>query len=231
VPSHPRKSPAPTGFKLAIYEQFARIGQALASPARLELLDLLSQGPRTVETLARQANLSLANASHHLQVLRRARLVDAQKEGVFVTYRLAGDEVSRFFVHLRRLAEQRLAEVEQIARQFLEGRAGLEPVHREQLLERVRRGEVTVLDVRPVEEYAAGHIPGALSIPLPELERRLSELPRDREIVAYCRGPYCVMALEAVDILRAHGFQAIRLHEGVPDWRARGLAVETSGQN
>ncbi len=212
-------------FKDAIYQQFARIGKAAASPRRLELLDLLCQGPRTVEALARQAGQSLANASQHLQVLRAARLVAAQKSGLYVTYRLADGEVCEFFQALRRLAESRLAEVERVTRDFLEPRGAMEPVDSSALIERLRQGQVTVLDVRPREEYRAGHIPGAISVPLPELERRLAELPRDREIVAYCRGPYCVLAVEAVATLRSHGFNAIRLEDGVPDWRARGFAV------
>jgi rhodanese-related sulfurtransferase/predicted transcriptional regulator len=212
-------------FKNAIYDQFARIGRALASPRRLELLDVLCQGPRTVDVLAKQSGQSLANTSHHLRVLRGARLVETEKHGLYVTYRLADDEVCAFFQKLRRLAEARLAEVEQVTRQFLETRGAMQPVAREALLRRVRRGEITVLDVRPVEEYRAGHIPRALSIPVGQLERRLAQLPRDREIVAYCRGPYCVMALEAVDILRAHGFKAVWLAEGVPDWRERGFRV------
>jgi len=212
-------------FKDAIYEQFARLGKALSSPKRLELLDLICQGERTVEVLAKEAGLTVANASQHLQVLRAARLVEADKVGLFVTYRLAEQTVCEFFRAMRLLAERRLAEVEQIKRRFLEGREGMEPVDREALLKRVREGVVTVLDVRPVEEYRAGHIPGALSIPLKELERRLSDLPQDQEIVAYCRGPYCVLAVQAVEMLRARGFRAIRLEDGVQDWRARGLPV------
>jgi rhodanese-related sulfurtransferase len=212
-------------FKTAIYEQFARIGKATSNPSRLELLDLLCQGPRTVEALAREAGLGLANTSQHLKALREARLVEAEKSGLFVTYRLADDDVCQFFRSLRSLAETRLAEVGEITRRFLEARQSLHPVDREQLLAKVRDGAVTVLDVRPPEEYRAGHLPGALSIPLKELERRLSDLPRDREIIAYCRGPYCVLALEAVDTLRAQGFTAFRLEEGVRDWQARGYAV------
>ena len=213
-------------FKTAIYEQFARVGKAISNPARLELLDLLCQGPRTVEALAKEANLGVANTSQHLKVLRAARLVEAEKQGLFVTYRLADEEVCQLFRAVRSLGESRLAEVREITRKFLEGHQGMEPVDRQALLDRVRNGEVTVLDVRPPEEYQAGHLPGALSVPLRELERRLSELPRDREVVAYCRGPYCVLAVEAVRILRAGGFQAIRLEEGVPDLRAQGFVVE-----
>lgn len=213
-------------FKDSIYEQFARLGKALAAPKRLELLDLLSQGPRTVEALAEQAGIAVANASQHLQVLRTARLVLAQKSGLYVTYHLADASVARFFVALRDLAESRLTEVEQITRQYFEERRALKPVESAELLRRMKKGEVTVLDVRPREEYAAGHIPGALSIPLSELAKRLKELPGDREIVAYCRGPYCVMAVEAVALLRKKGYPARRIEHGVADWRARGWKID-----
>ena len=212
-------------FKDAIYEQFARIGKALSSPRRLELLDLLCQGARTVEVLAGEAGLSIANTSQHLQILRAARLVEADKEGQFVTYRTADEVVCEFFRMFRVLSESRLAEIEQIVRQFCEGREGMEPVDRETLLTQVHKGEVVVLDVRPPEEFRAGHIPGAISVPLEELERRLSDLPKDREIAAYCRGPYCVLAMEAVELLRSKGFQAVRLDEGIQDWRSRGFHI------
>jgi rhodanese-related sulfurtransferase/DNA-binding MarR family transcriptional regulator len=212
-------------FKTAIYEQFARIGKAIANPSRLELLDLLCQGPRTVEALAKEAGLGLANTSQHLKALRQARLVEAEKAGLYVTYSLADEQVCQFFRSLRSLAETRLAEIREITREFLADRKGLEPVDREALLNKVRDGAVIVLDVRPAEEYRAGHIPGALSIPLKELERRLSDLPRERDIVAYCRGPYCVLAVEAVEMLRARGFSAFRLEQSVQDWRAEGLPV------
>ncbi len=212
-------------FKDSIYEQFSRIGKAVSSPKRLELLDLLCQGERTVDVLAKESGLTVANASQHLQVLRTARLVEAEKVGLFVTYRLADDAVCEFFRAMRVLAESRLAEVEQIKRQFLEGKEGMEPVDRVALIERVREGVVTILDVRPIEEYQAGHIPGAMSIPLKELERHLSEFPHDQEIVAYCRGPYCVLAMEAVEILRAKGFNAVRLEEGIQDLRAMGFPI------
>lgn len=196
----------------------------MASGSRLVLLDLLRQGPRSVDALARQAGLSLANASQHLKILRQARLVEAEKQGVFVTYRLA-DRVDEFYRSLRELAEVRLTEVQEIARAFVEDHGDLEPVDRRQLLKRVQAGEVVVLDVRPAEEYLAGHLPGALSIPLGELEQRVGILPKDREIVAYCRGPYCVLAPEAVAKLRARGFRASALGDGVAEWRARGLPV------
>lgn len=213
-------------FKDDIYGHFARLGKAISAPKRLELLDLLCQGPRTVEALSELAAISVANTSQHLQVLRGARLVDAEKRGLFVEYRIASDDVSGFYLALRKLAEARLGEVEQVTRAFLEERGSLELVESDELLRRVRKGEVTVLDVRPPEEFRAGHIPGALSIPLGQLKARLKELPRGREVVAYCRGPYCVLSVEAVEVLRKKGFKAHRLEQGVIDWRARGWRVE-----
>ena len=212
-------------FKGQVYEQLARIGKAVASPQRLEILDLLSQGSRTVEDLAQQMHLTVANTSRHLQILRGARLIEAEKEGVFVRYHLANEEVADFFRSLRVLAASRLAELEQVTRQFFKGHDVLEAVDRKALLTRARKGLVTVLDVRPAEEYRAGHIAGALSLPLSELKTRLSELPRDQEIVAYCRGPYCVFAAQAVELLQKQGFSAVRLEDGVVDWRAHGLPV------
>lgn len=217
----------PTPLKTVIYEQIARIGKAAASPSRLELLDLLSQGARTVEALARQTGQSVATTSHHLQVLRRTRLVEAQKTGLYVTYRLADPQVSDFFLRLRGLAESRLSEIEQVTRQYLEERRGMEAVRTDDLVRRVRAGDVTLIDVRPREEYLAAHIPGAISVPVGELKKRLRELPVEQDIVAYCRGPYCVMALDAVDLLRRRGFRAHRLELGVPEWRAQGWRVET----
>jgi len=217
-------------FKDSIYEQVARVGKAASAPKRLELLDLLCQGPRSVEALALQAGISLANASQHLQVLRGARLVEAEKKGLRVEYRLASEDVCQFFLTLRGLAESRLAEIDQVTREYFESRGAMEAVEGAELLRRVRDGEVTVLDVRPSEEYRSGHIPGALSIPVSELKARLRELPKDREIVAYCRGPYCVMALEAVQLLRAKGFEAHRMEQGVVDWRARGWRVASEGE-
>jgi rhodanese-related sulfurtransferase/DNA-binding transcriptional ArsR family regulator len=208
-----------------LYQHLARIGHALGSAPRLALLDLLTQGPRTVEALAQEAGLTLANASQHLKVLRQARLVEADKRGVFVTYRVAEDAVADFLGALRRLGEHRLAEIQQIARAFVEKRGSLEAVDKARLIERVRAGEVTLLDVRPAEEYRAAHIAGAVSVPLKELESRLASLPKDREVVAYCRGPYCVLAPEAVARLRSRGFRAVALGEGVAEWRALGLPV------
>lgn len=212
-------------FKDSVYEQLARMGKATSAPKRLELLDLLCQGPRTVEVLAREAAVTVANASQHLQVLRAARLVEAEKRGLFVEYRVANDQVCDFYLSLRSLAESRLAEVEQVTRAYFSARGGMEPVASEELLRRVRNGEVTVLDVRPGEEYRAGHLPGALSVPVAQLKARLKDLPKDREVVAYCRGPYCVMAVEAVELLRKKGFTAHRLEKGVTELKARGWRV------
>lgn len=212
--------------KEALYEQFARLGKAVASPRRIELLDLLCQGERTVEGLAKASRMGVTNTSAHLQVLRQARLVETRRDGVRVFYRLADEQVCRFFFALRDLGRVRLAEVEQVVRDYFEARDELEPVSRGALLRRMERGDAAVLDVRPAEEFAAGHVPGAASIPLPELERRLGELPRDVEIVAYCRGPYCVLAPEALSLLRANGFRARRLEDGFPEWRLAGLPVE-----
>ncbi len=212
-------------FKDAVYGQLSRAGKALSSPKRLELLDLLSQSPRTVEALAKEAGTTVANASQHLQVLLAGSLVEADKQGRFVVYRLAGESVGRFFRSFRTLAEDRLAEIERIKQRFFGGLEGTEPVDEKTLLERARQGRAIVLDVRPDEEYRSAHLDGALSIPLEELEDRLSELPRDREVAAYCRGPYCVLAAEAVRLLRGHGLRAYRLEGSVYDWEARGLAV------
>jgi rhodanese-related sulfurtransferase len=208
-----------------LYDQLSRVGHALGSASRLALLDVLRQGPRTVEALSREVGLSLANASQHLKVLRQARLVEAEKRGIHVSYRLGGPVVDDFYRALRTLAETRLVEVQQIAQAFMEKRGSLEAVDTKALLERVRAGEVTILDVRPAEEYRAGHIRGAVSVPLNELKKRLKELPKRREIVAYCRGPYCVLAPQAVSILQARGRRAVALGDGVAEWRARGLPV------
>ena len=213
-------------LKDALYEQFARIGHALSTPKRLEILDLLGQGERSVEVLAREASLSVANASQHLRVLRSARLVDSRRDGPYVYYRLADSAVWRLWAALRDLGKSRLAEVEQLVRAVFGGEEDLEPVDLPTLRTLARGGRVTVLDVRPAQEYRAGHIRGAVSIPLEELEGRLAELPRDQDIVAYCRGPYCVLAVQAVEILRRHDYAARRLQDGFPEWRSEGLPVE-----
>jgi rhodanese-related sulfurtransferase len=213
-----------------IYEQFSRIGKAIASPHRLEIIELLAQGERTVESLATALSVPTANASHHLQALRAARLVDARKEGTFVYYRLSDGDVFELARMIRTLARRHLAEMDQIVRTYFEARDELETISHKELLKRARAAEVVVLDVRPAEEYRAGHIKGALSVPVDELEKRLSELPADKEVIAYCRGPYCVMALEAVRKLRAHGRAARRLEDGFPEWRASGLPLEASAE-
>lgn len=213
-------------FKTQLYEQFARVGKALASPHRLELLDLLMQCERTVESLAQETGMSIANASQHLQVLRAARLVETRREGTSIYYRLASESVSALWLSLRQVGETHLAEIDRVVETFLQDRTHLQPIEASTLLERLRRDEVILLDVRPVEEFRAGHLPQALSIPVAELEARLAELPADKEIVAYCRGPYCVFADEAVALLRTHGYQARRLEQGVADWRMLALPVE-----
>jgi len=212
--------------KDALYEQFARIGKALGSPQRFKLIDLLTQGPRTVEALADEAGLAVGTASHHLQALRRAQLVRTEKHGTYVVYRVADEHVVELLLGLQRLAEARLAELAQAKRAYLGADDELEPVTRERLIDRVMRGEVTVLDVRPSAEHEAGHLPGARSVPITELAEHMRSLPKDREIVAYCRGPYCVYAIEAVKQLQEAGFVAHRLDVGVPRWRERGLPVE-----
>jgi rhodanese-related sulfurtransferase len=216
-----------TSLKAVIYAEVARVGKAVGNAIRLELLELLSQRPWTVEALAREVGEGVANVSHHLQVLRRSRLVEAEREGQFVTYRLADPGVGTFFATLRALAESRLTEIEHISRDFLEHRGPFEAIDPKTLARKLRGGEVVLLDVRPEDEYRAGHLPGAVSVPLGELEARLAELPTDREVVAYCRGPYCLMSLDAVEILNARGFRARRLEDGVLEWRGRGLAVAT----
>jgi rhodanese-related sulfurtransferase/DNA-binding transcriptional ArsR family regulator len=213
-------------FKNQLYEQFARLGKALASPHRLELLDVLAQCERTVEALAQETGMSVANASQHLQVLRSARLVETRREGTSIYYRLASESVSTLWLSLRAVGEAHLAEIDRVVETFLQDRAQWQPITAEALLEELRSDRVILLDVRPAEEYQAGHLPQALSIPVAELEARLSEVPLDREIVAYCRGPYCIFADEAVTLLRARGYRARRLEEGVADWRKLALPVE-----
>jgi rhodanese-related sulfurtransferase len=211
--------------KDALFEQFARVGKALASGRRLELLDLLAQGERTVDELAQESGLSLANASQHLRILRDAGLVEATRDGVFVRYALAGDDVLELWLRLRAVAADRLAEVERAARAHLGGE--VEGIGRRELMERVRSGDLVVVDVRPAHEFAAGHIRGARSIPIAELEARIAELPEEAEVVAYCRGPYCVYAHAAVRTLTAAGRRARRLEDGWPEWRLAGLPQRT----
>ena len=213
-------------FREELFAQFARIGKAIASPARLEMIYLLSQGQKSVEELAKAAGLSLANASQHLQQLKGARIVWSRKEGQRVRYGLASERVEGLWQSLQRLGEERLLEVTDLVNTYIKDRDGLEPVTRRELLEKMRDRKVVLIDVRPSEEYAAGHLPEALSVPLGELEDRLRDLPADREIIAYCRGPYCLLAVEAVERLRAKGFRALRLADGFPEWKAHGLPLE-----
>ena len=217
---------ARAGSKRRLYEHFAEVAKALGSGHRLELLELLAQGERSVEELTELAGLAVANASQHLQHLRRAGLVSSRKEGRFVFYRLADDAVVRLMGSLREVAGRNYAAAARVVELYFRQRDALEPVSQEELLRRKREGAVTVLDVRPVEEFVAGHIEGAINIPIKELERRLSEVGRGREVVAYCRGPYCVMSYEAVARLRAKGFKVRRLADGYPEWRLAGLPVE-----
>ena len=208
-----------------LYEQFARVAKAVASPKRIEVLELLAQGEHTVEALAQATGMGVTNTSAHLQVLRQARVVETRKEATKVYYRLTGEEVAAFIMALRDLARSRLAEVDEVVRDYFVARDARDPVGRAELVERANRGEVVILDVRPRDEFAQGHIPGALSVPLGELDATLARLPKRAQIVAYCRGPYCVLAPQAVERLRAKGFKARRLADGMPEWRLAGLPV------
>jgi ArsR family transcriptional regulator len=216
-----------TGPKQAIYESLAEVAQALGHAHRLELLEHLAQGERSVEELSARASLTFANTSRHLQILRRARLVETERRGKHVLYSLAGDaEVVALMQALGRVGERNMAEVDRIMADYFRARDALEPVSRKDLVSRLHDCLVTLLDVRPEDEFAVGHLPGALNIPLAELERRFGELPADREVIAYCRGPYCVLSFEAVSALRARGYLVRRLEDGYPEWKAAGLPVE-----
>jgi rhodanese-related sulfurtransferase/DNA-binding transcriptional ArsR family regulator len=213
-------------FKDQLFEQFARIGKSLANGRRLEILELLAQGPRTVEELAHETGLSVANASQHLQVLRRCNLVSVKRNGLYAHYKLTSDDVLQLCISLRRLGEKHLSDVQRLVENYLSSRQNLEPISCEDLIRGLKEKNVFVLDVRPRKEYEAGHIAGARSIPLAELKARLKEIPRKRDIVAYCRGPYCVFADEAVSVLASRGYRAVRLREGFPEWKSQRLAVE-----
>lgn len=217
-----------TGSKQALFEQLALIASAFASPARLEILDFLAQGERSVDSLARAAGLSVANTSKHLQQLRHAGLVEARKEGLHVFYRMSGDDVLSVIADMRVLAQSRLAEVDQLIEHYLTSKDDLEPIQTNELMERASEGLVTILDVRPEEEFSQGHLSGAINIPLNELEEHLSELPGKTEVIAYCRGPWCVLSYEAVSLLRAKGIRARRLDGGLPEWRQEGRPVTRS---
>jgi rhodanese-related sulfurtransferase/DNA-binding transcriptional ArsR family regulator len=218
--------PSSENPKSALFSQFAAVAKAVAHPHRLALLEQLAQGERSVEILAERVGVSIANSSQHLQHMRRAGLVTARREGKFVFYNLSDDAVLDLLASVRRIAERNLADVERVVRGYFDRRDSLEPVSRIELINRLKAGLVTVLDVRPEDEFALGHVPGALNIPLSQLEKRLEEFDSGREIVAYCRGPYCVLSYEAVAMLRTHGFKARRLEDGLPEWRAAGLPLE-----
>ena len=215
------------GPKQALFTQFAAVAKTLGHPHRLELLEQLAQGERSVEILAQRTRLSVANASQHLQHMLRAGLVANRRERKFIYYRLADDAVLDLLAALRRIAERSSAEVERVIRSYFDKRDSLEAVSRAELMERARAGAVTILDVRPEDEFALGHLPNALNIPLHELEARLGEIDPEHEVVAYCRGPYCVLSYEAVAHLRGRGFSARRLEDGLPEWRAAGLPIKT----
>jgi ArsR family transcriptional regulator len=213
------------GPKQAVFEQFATVAKTLSHPHRLELLEQLAQGERSVETLTQRTGLSIANASQHLQQMRRAGLIVGRRDGKFVLYRLADDNTIALLTALRRVAERNVAEVARVVRGYFDERDAMEPVARDELMRRVRAGTVTVLDVRPEDEFALGHVPGAVNVPLHALTRQLSKFRKSQEIVAYCRGPYCVLSFEAVALLRAKGYKARRLEDGLPEWRAAGFPV------
>jgi len=214
--------------KQVLYGQFAEVAKGLGHGNRLEILELLAQGERSVEALAERAGLSVANASQHLRLMRRAGLLVSRRDGKRILYRLSGPSVLDLVAALRQVAEQNLAEVRETVGSYFRERDALEPVARKELVRRLKDGLVTVVDVRPEDEFAAGHLPQAVNIPLRELARRLREIPRNQEVVAYCRGPYCVLAFEAVALLRDRGFKVRRLEDGYPEWKAAGLPVEGS---
>ncbi len=219
------QNPEKRHHKDRLYQLFAQIANALANPHRLELVDLLVQAPRTVEELAHEAQMSVANTSQHLQRLKGARLVRAQREGVYIRYQLADPAVARLWTELRTVAEGQLAEVAVVRAAYRPRQHEFQPISADELQERLRRGEVTLLDVRPAVEYGAGHLPEAISMPLDELARRLGELPPDKTVVAYCRGPYCVYADDALALLAAHGWPVARLEEGVVEWQQAGYRI------
>ncbi len=215
-------------FKDITFQQLANIATAFASPKRLEILDLLSQGEKDVDSLTKETNMNFANTSRHLQILKNAKIVQSRKEGIRVIYFLASDEVIKYWKSLQTLAEQSTAELREAVKSFLEERSVLEPISMKELQSKIKKSDVTVIDVRPKEEYQKGHLPGAVSIPMSELKSKIKSLPEGREIIAYCRGKYCVMAPEAAKILTAKGFKTTVLQDDVNSWRFAGLKVETN---
>lgn len=213
-------------FKDLIFQQFANVANAFSSPKRLEIIDILLQGEKDVETLSKQISASIANTSRHLQILKNSRLVDNRREGVRIYYRIADDRVFNCWKGLQLLAESRVVEIREVLKNFLEERNAMKTISKDELWSRVQSNDVIVIDVRPEEEFINGHIPGAISIPLAELKDRLNEIPNDQEIVAYCRGPYCVLSPEAIKILKDEGYEALRLEESLPEWKSAGLPVE-----
>jgi rhodanese-related sulfurtransferase len=213
--------------KRDVFAQLARIGNALSSGVRLELLELLAQSERSVDQLSALTGATVANASQHLQKLKQAGLIVGRKQGQFVFYRIAGDDVVGMLAAMSKVGETHIAEIERIVRMYFFSKDDFEPIRPAELLDRARRGLVTVLDVRPPEEFASGHVPGALNIPVERLTRQLRDLPRGKEVIAYCRGPFCLMSFEAVQILRKKGIKARRLQDGMPEWRTAGFPVET----
>lgn len=218
-------------FKDSVFEQFARIGQVFAAPKRLEIIDILAQGERDVVSLGREGGMSVANVSRHLQILKSARMVKSRREGVKIFYRLADDDIFDCWRNLQKIAEKRVSEIGEISRMFMQERNSLETISISELWQRIQNSNVVVLDVRPDEEYQQSHIPGSISIPLSQLQERLDELPKDLEVVAYCRGPYCVLSPEAVAMMKKAGIRAIRLNDGLPDWQRAGLPIENAIHN
>lgn len=214
-----------------LYEAWADVARAFASPKRIELLDVLAQGERTVDALARETALTVTNTSSHLAVLKRARLVDTRKAAQFVFHRLADDGIIPVLRGIQALARRRQAEVERLARAYVDDRDVLEPIDASELRRRLKAGDVTVVDVRPAAEFAAAHIAGAISVPVTDLERRLARIPKRKLVVAYCRGPYCVLSVQAVEKLRKRGYRAVRLNEGLPDWKAARLPVKSGSDD
>lgn len=224
----PKETGLPTRGRLyqdGIYEQFALVGKALGNPSRLEILDLLLQADRTVEVLASEASMSVANTSHHLQLLKRARLVESERRGHFIVYRVAGPTVGALIRSVRAFGEQHLAEIERATREFLAHYDDMEAIDCDDLVRRAKLGDCVIIDVRPTEEYEHCHLECAVSVPLKDLELRMAELPHDADIVAYCRGPFCILAVDAVEALRKRGFRAVRLRDGVTEWRQQGMPL------